>query len=141
MNLIFQALDVMQITETSFDTNRHHIHLELTVIKNDVEYSVDAILDTGAPITEFSDQFLVFTGFMNLPENDIKIKQGLQSQKYNRLLLPEIRICGHTLNDFNISVSRFEDSWGIDALIGLDFFRLFKVEIDYSNGKIITSQL
>ncbi len=131
----------MQATETSFDTTRHHIHLEVTVVKNDTEYSVDAILDTGAPITEFSDQFLVFTGFMDLPENDIKIRQGLQSQKYNRLLLPETKICGHTLKNFNICVSRFEDTWGIDALIGLDLFRLFKVEIDYSSGKIITSQL
>jgi hypothetical protein len=131
----------MQITEIFFDTARHHIHLELTVVKNDVEYSVDAILDTGAPITEFSDQFLVFTGFMDAPENDITIMKGLQSQKYNMLLLPEIKICGHTLNNFTISVSRFEDSWGIDALIGLDFFRLFKVEIDYSNGKIITTRL
>lgn len=131
----------MQATETSFDTTRHHIHLEVTVVKNDTEYSVDAILDTGEPITEFSDQFLVFTGFMDLPENDIKIRQGLQSQKYNRLLLPETKICGHTLKNFNICVSRFEDTWGIDALIGLDLFRLFKVEIDYSSGKIITSQL
>ncbi len=41
----------MQATETFFDIERHHIHLELTVFNNGVEYSVDAILDTGAPIT------------------------------------------------------------------------------------------
>jgi len=129
----------MRATETFFDIERHHIHLELTVFNNGIEYSIDAILDTGAPITEFSDQFLMFTGFIDSVKEDVEIKQGLQSQKYNRLVLPELRICGHTLNDFNVSVSYFEESWGIDALIGLDFFRRFKVEIDYSKGKIITT--
>lgn len=127
----------MRATETFFDIERHHIHLELTVFNNGIEYSVDAILDTGAPITEFSDQFLMFTGFIDSVKKDVEIKHGLQSQKYNHIVLPELRICGHTLNDFNVSVSYFEESWGIDALIGLDFFRKFKVEIDYSKGKII----
>ena len=129
----------MRATETFFDIERHHIHLELTVFNNGIEYSVDAILDTGAPITEFSDQFLMFTGFIDSVKEDVKIKHGLQSQKYNQIVLPELRICGHTLNDFNVSVSCFEESWGIDALIGLDFFRRFKVEIDYSKSKIITT--
>lgn len=129
----------MRATETFFDIERHHIHLELTVFNNGIEYSIDAILDTGAPITEFSDQFLMFTGFIDSVKEDVEIKQGLQSQKYNRIVLPELRICGHTLNDFNVSLSYFEESWGIDALIGLDFFRRFKFEIDYSKGKIITT--
>lgn len=131
----------MQANETFFDTDRHHLHIELTVLKNNIEYSVDAILDTGAPITEFSDQFLSFTGFIDSIQNDIEIKNGLQSQKYNRLALSEIWICGHTIHDFPISISRFEESWGIDALIGLDFFRQFKVEIDYSQGKLLTTRI
>lgn len=131
----------MPITENFFDTNRHHIHLELTICKNNIEYSVDAILDTGAPRSEFSDQFLMFTGFISYCNNDVEIKTGLQSQKYNRLSLPEIKICGHTIKDFDVYVSCFEESWGIDALIGLDFFRLFKVEIDYSHGKIISQPI
>ena len=32
----------------------------------------------------------------------------------------------------------FEKSWGIDALIGLDFFRSFRVEINYSKGILIS---
>lgn len=32
----------------------------------------------------------------------------------------------------------FEKHWGVDALIGLDFFRKFRVTIDYQAGQIIT---
>lgn len=129
----------MAATETLFDTSRHHIHLELRLFTNEKELSVDAILDTGAPITEFSDQFLKYAGIIDSTETNIEIKPGLQTQKYNRASIPSIIICGHVINNFETGVSRFEDSWGIDALVGLDFFRMFKVEIDYSAGKIVTS--
>ena len=129
----------MEVIETTFDINRNHIHLEVIVLNKDgVEYSVDAILDTGAPRTEFSDQFLFFTGFIESSDTDVKINGGLQSKKYNRINLPQVNICGHLLNNFEVFVSTFEESWGIDALIGLDFFRMFDVEIDYSKGLIIT---
>ena len=121
----------MRATETFFDIERHHIHLELTVFNNGVEYSVDAILDTGAPITEFSDQFLMFTGFIDSVKEDVKIKHGLQSQKYNQIVLPELRICGHTLNDFNVCV--FEE-----------VFHVINKYIDYSHSdqnSFLTSSL
>ena len=131
----------MPVTETSFGVNRNHIHLEIILKHEDGrEYSVDAILDTGAPVTEFSDQFLFFTGFTKSIESNIEIKSGLQSQKYNKINLPKVNICGHFLDNFEVFVFSFEESWGIDALIGLDFFRLFNVEIDYSQGKLITKQ-
>ena len=34
----------------------------------------------------------------------------------------------------------FEKDWGVDALIGLDFFRHFRVTVDYKAGQIITEQ-
>lgn len=40
-----------------------------------------------------------------------------------------------------VFVSQFAESWGIDALIGLDFFRKYVVEIDYSRGILITKPL
>lgn len=131
----------MQITETSFDTSRNHIHIELIITtSNGIEYSVDGILDTGAPRTEFSDQFLLFTGFIEDVDGKVDIKQGLQTQKHNRLSLPTIEICGQKMNNFEVFVSRFEDSWGVDALIGLDFFRSFMVTVDYSKGLILTKR-
>ena len=129
----------MEATETFFDTGRHHIHLELTLSNNDREYSVDAILDTGAPGTELSDQFLLFAGFIDSATRDVKIKAGLQSQKYSHITLPKIKICGQVIHDYEVCVSYFEESWGIDALVGLDFFRRFKVEIDYSKSRILTA--
>lgn len=132
----------MPATETSFDINRNHIHLEI-ILKHDDgrEYSVDAILDTGAPVTEFSDQFLMFTGFIDLIDDTVGIRKGLQSQKYKKTVIPELNICGYTINNFEIYISQFEESWGIDALIGLDFFRMFHVEIDYSRGLIVARPL
>ncbi len=129
----------MRVIETGFDSERHHLHLEITVKNAEgIEYSLDAILDTVAPATEFSDHFLAFTGFISSPDRSIRIKSDLQSKKYNTVAIPEVTICGRVLTDFNVYVSQFDESWGIDALIGLDFFRKYIVEIDYSRGVITT---
>ncbi len=132
----------MQITKTSFDINKHHIHIELIIEnKKGIKYSVDAILDTGAPKTEFSDQFLIFTGFIDSIKEKVEIKSGLETQRYGKTTLHKINICGQTIDNFQIYVSQFEESWGIDALIGLDFFRQYNVEIDYSRGILTTKPL
>jgi hypothetical protein len=60
---------------------------------------------------------------------------------YGKIILPHLQICGHTIDQLEIFVSHFEKSWGIDALIGLDFLRRFKVEIDFSKGIITTNTL
>lgn len=83
----------MQITKTTFDTDRHHTQVD--------------------------------------------IQPGLQSQKYGKINIPLIEICNHQLIEFEVFVSTFESSWGIDALIGLDFFRRFVLTIDYDNGLLI----
>ena len=130
----------MREHRTSFDVNSHHIHLEFVITgSNGVSYSVAGILDTGAPSTEFSDQFLLHTGFLDSTNQNISVKSGLQTQKYGVITLPSVTICGHQINDFEVFVSHFEQSWGIDALIGLDFFRRFLVTIDYVNGVLVTS--
>ena len=130
----------MQEHITSFDISKHHIHLEFTIAgSNGILHSVAGILDTGAPSTEFSDQFLAHTGLLDSTEQNVSIKSGLQTQKYGLVTLPSVTICGHQMGDFEVFVSHFEQSWGIDALIGLDFFRRFLVTIDYVNGVLVTS--
>ena len=57
----------MRKNSTSFDISKHHIHVEFIVTDiNNLRYSVAGILDTGAPSTEFSDQFLAHTGFLDI---------------------------------------------------------------------------
>jgi hypothetical protein len=63
-------------------------------------------------------------------------KASLETQRYGKLVVPELRVCGQVLIDFETRVSRFEESWGIDALVGLDFFRRFPVTIDYGRAVI-----
>ncbi len=109
---------------TSFDTEQHHIHLEFFITTpQGIRHSVAGILDTGAPNTEFSDQFLVLTGCLESRRGDQRIPPSLQTQKYTKMILPGVEICGHTFENFEVVVSSFEASWGIDALVGLDFFR------------------
>ncbi|MBF0452086.1 MAG: retroviral-like aspartic protease family protein [Candidatus Magnetomorum sp.] len=130
----------MQSNYTSFDIDKHHIHLEFFITDfMGIKHSVAGILDTGAPHTEFSDDFLLYAGFIHKKDDQIQIKQGLQTQKYGVIELPTVEICGHRINSFDAYVSYFEKSWGIDALIGLDFFRRFLITIDYSNGFLVTS--
>jgi hypothetical protein len=123
----------------AFETHKHHIHLECFITDlHGTIYSIDAILDTGAPRTECSDQFLVYAEFLESRRENAVIPPGLQTRKYGRVTLPMMTICGHELTAFEVSVSSFEASWGIDALIGLDFFRRFLITIDYSKGLIMT---
>lgn len=126
-------------TNTAFDRTRHHIHIEFFVTDAKGErWSFDGILDTGAPKTEFNDVFLAHAGFISLPKNAVPLKNGLQTQKYGKIMLPSIAICGHSIEKFEVIISHFEKSWGVAALIGLDFFRRFKVTVDYKAGQIIT---
>ena len=68
---------------TTFDTSRHHIYLEFSVTdSNGVLHSVAGILDTGAPRTEFSDQFLKYAGFLSDKNENATLKPGIQTQKY-----------------------------------------------------------
>ncbi|MCP4416838.1 MAG: hypothetical protein GY805_09460, partial [Chloroflexi bacterium] len=100
--------------------------MELVVTDtNGMLHSIAAILDTGAPATEFSDQFLTYAGFLDATNENINVKPGLQTQKYGMIDLPSVIICGHRIDHFEVFISHFEPSWGIDALIGLDFFRRF----------------
>lgn len=132
----------MSNTNTTFDRTRHHIHIEFFVTDAKGErWSFDGILDTGAPKTEFNDVFLAHAGFISPPQNEFPPKHGLQTQKYGKITLPSIEICGRTIEKFEVLVSHFEKSWGVGALIGLDFFRLFKVTIDYKEGRIVTESI
>jgi hypothetical protein len=129
-------------TVTPFDTAQHHIHTEFSVTdQSGCRLRFDGVIDTGAPWTEFSDEFLARAGLVELADDGIRIKPGLETQKYGRILLPSLTICGHTLDEFEVMVSRFDPAWGIAALIGLDFFRRFRVTVDYGQGVLVCEPL
>lgn len=137
-----QGYGAMSTTITTFNTQAHHIYLEGCIkIPHGRLYSLTAILDTGAPRSEFSDLFLISTGLIESKEQSINIAPNLQTQKYGKITLPTLDICGKTLNNMEVFVSHFEQSWGVDALIGLDFFRKFRVTIDYMEGTLQMSNL
>lgn len=124
---------------TTFDPNLKYIILPVLVsTKSGTIHKLKTLLDTGAPATEFSDEALEFLGFLNTTKQDIELKTGLQTQKYDKIIIPQIEICSHSINNLEVYVSHFDKSWGIKALIGLDFFRQFRVTIDYKAGQIIT---
>lgn len=125
---------------TQFDTKSHHIYIEFAIeVGQHRMDSLRGILDTGASHTELSDHFLHLIGIA-VPSS-IKLKQNQQTQKYSKLTITSLDLCGHKLHNFPTYISRFEETWGIDALIGLDFFRLFDVRINYKLGQIITEPL
>lgn len=129
-------------TITTFDTNERYILLPVFVTtKSGKRHEFDALLDTGAPATEFSDEALQFAGILEETKQDVQLKPGLQTQKYGTAVLPQIEICSHPINDLKVYVSHFDKSWGIKALIGLDFFRQFQVTVHYKKGHLMTEPL
>lgn len=128
---------------THFNTLRHHICLNANLVDNQgIVHFFRSILDTGAPSTEFSDRFLKTIGFLK-PEDirRVTIASTQQTKKYGKLVLPKINCLGQVMENVPIKISSFEASWGIDALIGLDFFRRFRVTIDYKFGHLRTEPL
>lgn len=124
---------------TTFDSDQRYILLPVYIVESaEKRHEFDALLDTGAPSTEFSGQALQYAGLLKEPMNDVQLKPGLQTQKYGKITIHEMEICSHTLRDLNVYISHFDESWGIDALIGLDFFRRFRTTIDYHDGVLIT---
>lgn len=124
-------------TTTPFDHKRHHIYLKAHVDSGQgLPWNLDALLDTGAPWTELSDRFLHHAGLLDEFVSTVPIQPGLQTQTYGKLILPTMKVCGQTLTNTEVRISHFEESWGIDALIGLDFFRHFTVTIDYARAVI-----
>lgn len=128
-------------TITTFNTGARYILFPIFVTtKEGKKYRVDALLDTGAPQTEFSDDTLQLVGLLKETKS-VSLKPGLQTQKYGRVVVPHIEICSHPIENLEVYVSHFDKSWGIKALIGLDFFRRFRTTVDYGAGQILTKAL
>ncbi len=124
---------------TKFDPQQRYIVLPIIVAnKRDELQDVLALLDTGAPATEFSDEVLLHLGLINRTKQKVELPHGLQTQKYGRIVLPYVEVCAHPITNLEVYVSHFEKSWGIKALIGLDFFRRFRVTVDYKARHLIT---
>jgi hypothetical protein len=124
-----------------FDTQKQHIHAMMR-IKGSAgrEVSFTAIVDTGAPFTELSDRSLARVGY-SVSHVPVHSKEFQETQKYSKIRLPAVQTLGQSLENWIVYVSRFDESWGIDALIGLDFLRHFRITIDYHKGQIITEPL
>jgi hypothetical protein len=122
-----------------FDSKLHHIYIKFEMIdSNGIGRYGLGILDTGAPRTEFADSFLNYLGIYEFQKSNIEIPDGQQTKKFDRIILPSVTICGCRFKDKEFLVSRFEKSWGINALIGLDLFRMARITIDYKNSQIIS---
>lgn len=122
-----------------FDSSKHHIYVEFAIADNrDINRYGLGILDTGAPRTEFSDIFLKHTGLLNMHLSEMDIPSGQETKKYYKIVLHSVSICGYQFQNTEFVVSRFEKSWGIDALIGLDLFRTSRITIDYKRSLIIS---
>lgn len=127
-------------TFTRFDTSDHHISIASRLIDwHGIMHAFRAIVDTGAPVTEFSDEFLASIGIIKpdaIKPADVSAFE--QTKRYAKITLPKIVCLGQSMENINVRVSRFAEGWGVDALIGLDFFRQFQVTVNYRKGQILT---
>ena len=126
---------------TPFDIGKHHIRVRMVVLSRlGSKHFLNAILDTGAPRTEISDRSLILAGFP-FEMKDVVPGKFQQTRKYAKVRLKNAKLLGQTLEDWVVHISKFDESWGIDALIGLDFFRQFEVRVNYKKREIATLRL
>lgn len=81
-------------TVTDFDTTKRYIFIPIHIItKTGERDKLNAILDCGAPFIEFSDEALQSAGFLDKPREDIQLKPGQATRKYDKIQLPRIEAC------------------------------------------------
>lgn len=139
--LLILGLDIMR-TITAFDTKAHHIYLRGNLFFHEnLSRRFKAVLDTGASKTEFSTDFLIASKILTLEQIQASnIRPHQETQKIGKILIPCFEVCGQKIENFEVFVSHFESFWAMDALIGLDFFRKFRVSIDCSKGELVTEE-
>ena len=97
-------------------------------------------LDTGATTSLINTEILVLLGYDPAASSDrIQVTTGSGVEFCPRVIVKSIDALGHSRTNFPILCHTLPPTSQVDGLLGLDFFRGCKLEIDLKNGTINVS--
>ncbi len=122
----------------SFEFDRHAgLILVRALIEGPLE-STTLILavDTGASHTLLSPEMLVTAGYDIAEGQRIEITTGSRVESATRIVLRKLSALGQERHGLRVVSHALPDRADIDGLLGLDFMRDMKLEIDFREGTI-----
>jgi predicted aspartyl protease len=94
-------------------------------------------LDTGATSTMVNTDSLTTIGYdLSLSNEQVKVTTGGNVVFASRVVVARLKALGKEYDDFPILGHALPPSASIDGLLGLDFFRVQELNIDFRNGRI-----
>ena len=101
------------------------------------EHMVQFLLDTGASITMVPSKVLEKIGSMdNVIEDSISIKTASGTVHVNIVKVGRIEILGEIVEGIEVACYDIPPQTRVEALLGLNFLKHFKMTLDFPNGKL-----
>ncbi|HKQ49530.1 MAG TPA: retropepsin-like aspartic protease [Phycisphaerae bacterium] len=95
-------------------------------------------LDTGATGTMFNTAKLVYAGYdPAAAEERVRVTTGSGIEYAPRLSISQIEALGQHRKSLPVLAHTLPPSASVDGLLGLDFFRGHRLEIDFQEGRIV----
>ncbi|MBA3806471.1 MAG: retropepsin-like domain-containing protein [Acidobacteria bacterium] len=120
-----------------FNPQRGLIMVRAELIGASGSVNLRLALDTGATGTMINVGMLVSIGYdPSLSLNRTQVTTGSGVEYVPRIVISKIKVLGQELADFPVLCHTLPPSAGIDGLLGLDFLRGRRLEIDFRSGEV-----
>ena len=117
--------------------NQYAVNLD-----NSRQDSVKLLIDTGASMTAISrDSFDTLNASGDAVEQDRRVfrtANGLVQATV--FLIPELSLGPHRLEDTQVAVIEFDNSRGIDGLLGMNILGQFRFQLDQDSSQLLLSK-
>jgi predicted aspartyl protease len=94
-------------------------------------------LDTGATTTLINSDMLLSIGYDSAgSESRVQITTASGLEEVPQINVKRLTALGKELTDFPVLSFTLPPTSGVDGLLGLDFLRVKRLEVDFRNGSI-----
>jgi len=125
--------------ETSFQLVGDLIGVDAEVVGPTGRARVQLILDTGAVLTTIVPSVADAIGYSSALRIAWSVTRTAAAEERGYIVRSEISALGFTVPDLRIVVADL--GYGIDGVLGMDFLRLFNVEIRPADLRILVEKI
>lgn len=106
--------------------------------RNDETFeSINLVVDTGAGLTIVDTSIIDYLGYSARDAFDTSTLDGAGGLSRGYVIkLRKFRCLGFELDDFTVACHDMNTRLGVTGLLGMNFLRHFRMDVDYSSGGI-----
>jgi predicted aspartyl protease len=125
--------------ETSFDLVGDLIGVDAVVVGPTGRAKVQLILDTGAVMTTVVPNVADSIGYSSALRVGWTVTRTAAAEERGYIVRSEVSTLGFTVPDLRIVIADL--GYGIEGVLGMDFLRLFNLEIRPAERRILVEKL